>query len=118
MKKTLLIVLAVVVIICAGLGAYAVAKDNNDDYMPPRNLFNYFSTLYIWNEDKDSAPEGVRYALLENSETEIPLDEIFGKGTADLSELSETLRSVYDYGLKICEIYSYDGYKVPEGAAE
>ena len=112
MKKALLSVLAVIIIASGCFVGYELI--NKDEYEIPNHSIEYTDTLYVWNENQDSSPEGVRYALFKRSEKERPLSKIFSKGTDDYDKVFAEFSQVTDYGMEVCEIYSYDGYEVPD----
>ena len=77
--------------------------------------FNQFQSLfaYIWNENEDSSPEGVRYSYVI-SEPAADLSEIKANATSDFEEVLAVIKRLpQGAGILTTLLYNIKGHKIP-----
>lgn len=70
--------------------------------------------LYIWNTEEEFSDGSLRYALLQGTLDEKPIEEIYSRATPDYQELLNRLSTTPVDGVMLCPLYRIKGYKVPE----
>jgi len=72
--------------------------------------------IYVWNENKDSSVDGLRYAILQGTRREKELSEIYDRAVNDLNLIKDQFSKVpsgyYGRNFTILIMYKIKGYKV------
>lgn len=114
MKKVILS-LVVVFLLCVILYGLYRYNSNRNDFADIDNDYDA-ADLYVWNKDKNSSDDGIRYALLEHSEIDVALSEVYKRATTNFEDIKAEINdflqpNAYVY---ILELYNVEGYEVDD----
>jgi|GEM_PF-1055993 len=78
-------------------------------FIQPTSMF-----IYVWNENEDSLPEGVRFSYVISGQNITELAEIKARATADFEEVFAVISELPDGDVLTTALYRVNGYKIPQ----
>jgi len=68
--------------------------------------------IYVWNENRDSSAEGLRYAIFQCRDNERDLSEVFAGGVSDFDEIEKQFDRVPPGLIGLTPLYRIAGHKI------